>query len=151
MKKLPRKFVLSVSIALALLLIPTALPATAHEPEYTEKVIAGGPDKFVEVRHVVLKGSNFEIGKKIGELAKRDGARMAPSKDTILNRAKREYIARNYPILFERMKGIADSFGLDIANDSYDFTGIFQTQMTTPGCSVAFYPAGHTINGHTTY
>ena len=130
------------------LLSMMAMPFPAQAPEYKETVIAGGPDKFAEVRHVVLKGSNFEIGKKIGELAKRDGVRMKPSQDTILNRAKRQYVARNYPILFDRMRGIADSFGLDIANDSYDFTVIFQTQMTPPGCSVAFYPAGHTINGH---
>ena len=148
MDKLSRKFVLSVYVALALLLIPTALPAAGHDLKSKETVIAGGPDKFVEVRHVVLQGSNFEIGKKIGELAKRDGVRMTPSKDTILNRAKREYMARNYPILFERMRGIADVFGLDIANDSYDFTGLFQPQMAPPGCSVIFYPAKTTENDH---
>jgi hypothetical protein len=43
------------------------LPAVAKSLEYRESVIAGGPDKFAEVRHVVLKGSNYEIGKKIGE------------------------------------------------------------------------------------
>jgi predicted choloylglycine hydrolase len=143
-----------LSVILALLLVlcfaygHMGSSATAPGLESTETVIAGGPEKFVEVRHVVLKGSNFEIGKKIAELAKRDGVRIAPSKDTILNRAKREYMARNYPILFERMKGIADSFGLDIADDSYDFTGIFQAQMIPPACSVAFYPAGYNINGH---
>lgn len=148
MNKSSRKFVASVYVALALPLVLTALPAIPHDPEHTETVIAGGPDKFLEVRHVALKGSNFEIGEMIGELAKRDGVRMAPSKDTILNRAKKEYMARNYPILFERMKGIANSFGLDMANDSYDFTGISQAQMTPLGCSVTFYPAGYTINGH---
>jgi len=144
----PKNVVVSAIVGMVFLLSMMVTPSAAQEPAYKETVIAGGPDKFAEVRHVVLKGSNFEIGKKIGELAKRDGVRMTPSKDTILNRAKREYIARNYPILFERMEGIADSFGLDIANDSYDFTGIFQTQMTPPGCSVIFYPAGHTVNGH---
>ena len=148
MSRLSRRFVAPVCIAVTLLLISAAWPATAQDLKYTETVIAGGPDKFAEVRHVVLRGSNFDIGKKIGELAKRDGVRMRPSQDTILNRAKREYMARNYPILFERMQGIADAFGLDIANNSYDFTGIFQTQMTPPGCSVAFYPAEHTATGH---
>jgi len=148
MNRMSRKLALSVYVALALLWIPTALPVAAHDPEYTETVIAGGPDKFVEVRHVVLKGSNFEIGKKIGELARRDGVLMMPSKDRIMNRAKREYMAKNYPILHERMKGVAAIYGLNIADDSYDFSGLFQPQMAAPGCSVTFYPASATVNGH---
>jgi len=148
MTKLSRKFVASAYIALALILIPPALPATAQEPKYTETVIAGGPDKFVEVRHVVLKGSNFEIGRKIGEMAKREGTPIAPSNDHIRNRAKREYMAKNYPILHERMKGVAAAYGLNIADDSYDFSGLFQPQMAAPGCSVTFYPASATENGH---
>jgi predicted choloylglycine hydrolase len=121
---------------------------TTEKLEYKETVIAGGADKFAEVRHVILKGSNFEIGKKIGEIAKRNGTRITPSEDTIMNRAKRLYMAKNYPILYERMKGIAVSYGLNIADDSYDFTGLSQAQMGPPGCSVTFYPPGHTENGH---
>jgi len=146
--KLSRKFVASVYVAAALLLIPMALPATAQNLKYTETVIAGGPNKFVEVRHVVLKGSNFEIGKKIGEIAKKDGTPITPSNDHIMNRAKREYMAKNYPILHERMKGVAAAYGLNIADDSYNFSELFQPQMAAPGCSVTFYPAGHTVNGH---
>jgi predicted choloylglycine hydrolase len=125
-----------------------ALPSAAQDLEYKETVIAGGPDKFAEVRHVVLKGSNFDIGKKIGELAKKNGTPIMPSDDHVMNRAKREYMAKNYPILHERMKGVADAYGLNIADDSYDFTGLFQPQMAAPGCSVTFYPAGYTANGH---
>jgi len=148
MNKWSRKFVTSVSVALALLWIPTALPAAVHDLEDTETVIAGGPNKFVEVRHVVLKGSNFEIGKKIGEIAKKDGTPIMPSNDRLMNRAKREYMAKNYPILHERMKGAAAAYGLNIADDSYDFSGLFQPQMAAPGCSVIFYPASATENGH---
>jgi len=100
------------------------------------------------VRHVVLRGSNFDIGKKIGEIAIKDGTPLTPSDDHIMNRAKREYMAKNYPILFERMKGVAASYGLDIEDNSYDFTGLFQQQMAAPGCSVTFYPASTTENGH---
>jgi len=123
-------------------------PATAPGLESTETVIAGGPDKFVEARHVILRGSNFEIGKKIGELAKKDGTPIAPSDDHIMNRAKREYLAKNYPILHERMKGVAAAYGLNFFDDSYDFSGLFQPQMAAPGCSVTFYPAEHTENDH---
>lgn len=131
-------FLLSISQAVAF----------AQGPTHQETVIAGGPDKFAEVRHVVLKGSNFEIGKVIGELAKRDGALITPSSNHVMNRVKREYMAKNYPILYERMRGLAAAFGLNISDASYDFSGLFQKQMTLPGCSVTFYPASATESGH---
>jgi len=151
-----RNVFVSAQTGMVLLLSMIVLPAgfvfsgCGMEKKLTHKetVIAGGPDKFVEVRHVILKGSNFEIGKEIGQIAKRDGVRIRRSENRILNRAKREYMADRYPILYERMKGIADSYGLNIADDSYDFTGLFQPQTPPPGCSVTFYPAKTTENGH---
>lgn len=143
-----KNFVISVLAGVAFLLSTMGFPAAAQDLEYKETVIAGGPDKFVEVRYVVLKGTNFDIGKKIGEMAKRNGTRITPSAEKILNRAKREYMAKNFPILYERMKGAAAAFGLNIADDSYDFTGLYQAQMAAPGCSVTFYPGKHTEGGH---
>jgi predicted choloylglycine hydrolase len=102
----------------------------------------------MEVRHIVLRGSNFEIGRKIGEIAKKDGTSVTPSNDRIKNRAKREYMAKNYPILYERMRGVAAAYGLNIADDSHDFSGLSQPQMAPPGCSVIFYPASATENAH---
>ncbi len=148
MNRLSRKFVTSVYAAVALLLIPVASASIAQEVEFKETVIAGGPEKFAEVRYVILKGSNFEIGKKIGELAKKDGTIITPSANHIMNRAKREYMAKNYPILYERMKGVAAAYGLNFFDDSCDFSGLSQKQMAPPGCSVAFYPASSTENGH---
>jgi penicillin V acylase-like amidase (Ntn superfamily) len=57
-------------------------------------------------------------------------------------------MAKNYPILHERMKGVAAAYGLKIEDDSYDFLRLFQPQMAAPGCSVTFYPASTTENGH---
>ena len=148
MIKLSKNVAVSMLLGLAISLSMLALPAAAQDLEYKEAVIAGGPDKFVEVRHVVIKGSNFEIGKKIGDIAKKDGTPILPSDDHIMNRAKREYMARNYPILLERMKGLAAAYGLDFTDNSFDFTGLFQPQMAPPGCSVTFYPASHSENGH---
>jgi predicted choloylglycine hydrolase len=139
----------SVFVILIVFLLSISQAATfAREPQYKPTVIAGGPDKFAEVRHIVFKGSNFEIGKQIGELAQKDGALVTPSGNRIMNRAKREYMAQNYPIHYERMKGLAAAYGLDISDDSYNFSGLLQKQMTPPGCSVAFYPADSTESGH---
>ena len=96
--------VISVISGVFLLLIITCRPSAAQKLEYRETVIAGSPDKFAEVRHVLLKGSNFEIGKKIGEIAKRDGVTINPSENYLINRAKRVYMARNYPVFYDRMR-----------------------------------------------
>ncbi len=146
-----RRYHLSVLIGTALAFFLSACgsqqPNTA-ELEYKESVIAGGLDQFVKVRHVILKGSNFSIGQKIGEIAKKDGTEISPSESKILNRAKRKYMERNFPILYDRMKGIASVYGLDIEDDSYDLTGLFQSYRVPPGCSVVFYPGEYTSNGH---
>jgi predicted choloylglycine hydrolase len=144
----PKSVVVSAIAGMLFLLGMVASSSIAQEIEYKETIIAGGPATFAEVRHVVLKGPNFEIGKKIGELAKKDGTVIASSDNHVMNKAKREYMAKNYPILYERMKGVADAYGLNFFDDSYDFSGLFQIQMTPPGCSVSFYPASSTESGH---
>ena len=105
MIKLSKSFVVSTIVGMVFLLSMMALPSAAQDLEYKKTVIAGGPDKFAEVQHVVLKGSNFEIGKKIGEIAKKDGTPITPSD--------------NQP-----------------------------KKMAPPGCSVTFYPASATEDGH---
>ncbi len=136
------------AILLGLLLVIIVATCSGGIQPPKETVIAGGPDRFVEVRHVILRGSNFEIGRSIGEIAKKDGAQVTRSNNNVMNRAKREYIAQNYPILYERMKGVAAAYGLNFSDESYDFSGLSQPQMVPPGCSVTFYPAEHTENGH---
>lgn len=135
-------------LILVLAIVVPGISSHTQRVDDNDSVVAGGPDQFVEVRHVVLKGSNFAIGKKIGELARQNGTRIAPTADHLLNRAKREYMVKNYPILYERMKGVASAYGLNIEDDLYDFTMLFQAPTATPGCSVVFYPAERTENGH---
>lgn len=60
-----KNVVVSAYVGLVLLLSMMVLPDGTQDLEYKETVIAGRPDKFAAVRHVVLKGSNFEIGKRI--------------------------------------------------------------------------------------
>jgi predicted choloylglycine hydrolase len=133
---------------LGLAAVITGASCKADDAEYAETIVAGGPDEFVEVRHVVLRGSNAVIGEKIAELAKRNGTRPRRSGDVILNRAKREYMAENYPVMYERMTGVASAYGLRIDDDSYDFSGLSQARFAGPGCSVIFLPKEHTKNKH---
>lgn len=116
--------------------------------EFTDKVIAGGPKSYMEVHHVLLKGSNFDIGRKIAEIAKASGIKIESDVDKIVNRMKREYMKKNYPIFFKRMEGVAAGFEKNINDDSFDFSSIMQYIVPGISCSVLFYPGNFTEKGH---
>jgi predicted choloylglycine hydrolase len=145
---LQKRFIL---IAATLLLASVIAKAEPNDVFYKETVVAGGPKDFFEVRHVVIKGTNFQIGKKITEIVRKNNIVDVSSKfDKLRNRAQRTYMEQNYLVHYERMKGSVAALGLDIQDNSYDFSGLMQ-QMEFPGvtgCSAVFYPAAFTEMGH---
>jgi hypothetical protein len=87
-----------------------------------DRVIAGGPSKSLEVRHLVLRGTNEQIGRALAEIAKeRYGVRLEPARDPMQVRAQRQFLERNYPVLLDRMRGVAAAFGKSIDDDAWDF------------------------------
>ena len=115
---------------------------------FKETVVAGSAEDFMLVRHLVIEGSNYEIGRKIGEIALKIGVRLTPSADSLRNMVQREYVKNNYPILYERMRGVADAFGLKALDDRYDFSSLSQFPVGGANCSAVFYPATFSENGH---
>src|SRR5262245_38948965 len=112
-----------------------------------DRVIAGGPDKSLEVRHLVLRGTNEQIGKALAEIAKaRYGARLEPAPDPEQARAMRKFLERNYPILLDRMRGVAAAFGKSIDDDGWDFSALIFTELKA-ACSIAHLPPSSTANG----
>jgi hypothetical protein len=116
---------------------------------FTERVVAGGPSDFMEVRHLVLRGSNFEIGKKLAELAySRYKSCAIPYPNHENTRAQRQYFERNYPVHLERMRGVAAHFGKDLSDDAWNFAGLYYGLSSKgSGCSVVFYPPNTTEQG----
>lgn len=140
-------------LVLGFLLLSGVIPvltSTIHSADvrYEEKIVAGSPDQFMMVRHVVLGGSNYAIGKKLGEIVSENGdSGPVLSGDALRNKLQREYLAEAYPMLFERMKGLADAFGVGI-DDAYDLSGLPQFHIFRGGCSAVFYPGDYTESGH---
>jgi predicted choloylglycine hydrolase len=111
------------------------------------EVIAGGPQDFMEVRHLVLKGSNKEIGRALAAVAsERHHVKPASSSDRLRTRARNHFLERQYPILFERMRGVAEFYGERLDNDSLNFSALWYVKMR-PGCSVVYYPPGVMADG----
>ena len=137
--------------ALALALVVSGIihsPVIAADKVVLEdRVIAGGPDKSLEVRHLVLKGTNQQIGRALAGIAKeRYGVKLERASDPEHVRAMRTFLAKNYPILLERMRGVAAAYGKSIDDDQWDFAGLGFTELKA-GCSIVHVPPAATTNG----
>jgi len=116
-----------------------------------EVVLAKEPGTYMEVRHIVLRGSNEEIGKALGDIAQewldiKLGRYAAP----VYAKARRLYMEKNYPILLERMKGIARSYGVSSTDNTYVTSGLHY-DIAPFACSSVYFPASSTANGHTLF
>jgi len=118
--------------------------------EFRETVVCGGGEgDFATVRHIVLRGSHREIGRKLAEIAReRHGAGPLPPADALVTRCRNAYFHRNYPAHYQRMVGAAEAFGVEIDGGSADVSGIWYDLDVLPGCSVVFYPPACTASGH---
>src|SRR5262247_1159909 len=120
--------------------------AKSNKVVQEDRVIAGGPDKSLEVRHLVLRGTNEQIGKALAEIAKaRYGARLEPAPDPEQARAMRKFLERNDPILLDRMRGVAAAFGKSIDDDRWDFTTLIFTELKA-ACSISYLPPSSSAN-----
>src|SRR5262245_18034047 len=102
------------SLGLVLILSGASLSIAAPKNNVVQedRVIAGGPDKSLEVRHLVLRGTNEQIGKALTEIAiERYGVKLERADNPERVRAMRKFLERNYPILLERMRGVASAYG----------------------------------------
>jgi hypothetical protein len=100
----------------------------------------------MEVRHLVLTGSNREIGRALAAVAwERHQLKPAASSDRLRTRARNHYLEHQHPILFERMRGVAEFYGERLDDDSLNFSALWYVKMQ-PGCSVVYYPPGVTAD-----
>jgi hypothetical protein len=138
----------SLVVLLSLLAVAgCASPAESKSVVQEDRVIAGGPNDSVEVRHLVLRGTNEQIGRALAEIAKeRYATKLDPSQDPVQARALRKYLERNNPILLDRMRGVAGAFGKSIEDDGWDFSTLGFADLKA-GCSIAHLPPSSTANG----
>lgn len=95
---------------------------------------------YVKVKHVRLFGTNYEIGNKLGELAKnRHYLQMPRWSSTTKRDSQYTYLKKNYLAHFDRMAGFAYAFGEDIHQTEYDYS-CFGITLGVPMCSAVYYP-----------
>ena len=117
-----------------------------------EIILPRGPGEYMEVRHIILKGTNEEIGYAMGNIVQKDygAVKLTKYADSSYAKARLEYMRRNNPILLEWMKGVARSYGVSLSDTLMD-TSHLPTFFTVPQCSALLIPAAYSANGHTFY
>src|SRR5437868_5773331 len=100
----PRGLVSTARFGLAafLILLAAVPDARGQDPsrdiEKKERIVAGSSKDSLEVRHLVLRGSNEDIGHTLAEIAKeRYQAKVQASQDRLRTGAQRRYIEKNFP------------------------------------------------------
>ena len=133
--------------AVIVFMLNTISLIVSAQVEFQEHVVAGTESDFMIVKHYKIKGTNFEIGEKIAEIAIQMHLSLNPHSDSVINKLQAKYFRVNYPIHYERMKGIAAGFGVDYTNFANNASEITYLPIKT-SCSAVFYPKDKTFNNH---
>lgn len=116
----------------------------------TTILAGGGADDVLTVRHARLAGSQRDIGRELARLAHRAhgaAAEPRPATDPAVEGVRRRWFEWNHPDHAQRVRGVADHFGLD-PDDlrlTYDWLGTYRVPA---GCSVVAVPGEATKDGH---
>ena len=113
-----------------------------------ETIIAGGADDYMQVTHLVLRGTNREIGYALGTIAHtKHGGKPLQASDPVVAKAARRYHHKNYPIMEQRCLGASDAFGIG-PDDENGLVLLIGHHFQPPGCSVCYIPPHKTKDGY---
>ncbi|MDD1752223.1 MAG: C45 family autoproteolytic acyltransferase/hydrolase [Methanotrichaceae archaeon] len=103
---------------------------------------------YTELRHIVLKGTNEQIGKALGEIAREDyNVSLYSFADPIYAKARLIYMQKNDPAFYERMKGVAEAYNVPINSTNLDLSALIY-DIGFPDCSIVYFSPSVTSNGH---
>src|SRR5690242_4589083 len=110
-----------------------------------EQTVCSNNEHFT-VRHVILKGNNFDIGHHLGKLAlhRYPNSMAANNEDPRIISCQNAYMKSHYLEHYDRMRGIADAIRVDLG--ARDCNGIMYGAASF-GCSAVYFP-NHTSANH---
>jgi hypothetical protein len=118
-----------------------------HGTTVCSVVAGGGPDDFMTVRHLVVRGTQRDVGRELAREALAHFPTIDPPDDPALNRARRRWVERNWPEHYARMQGIADARGVDLLDDHVSLVEVVAMPFR-PACSVVWCPPAVSRDGH---
>jgi hypothetical protein len=125
-----------------------------------EKVcwLVGGPnepDCYLSVPYLRVSGSEEEIGRYLAEFARQEYQvnQLGKYVHRRYARARLDYFRRNWPQMADRMRGVADAFGVNLDRNNADPSALIYDLAPRArgpvgmGCSAAFLPAALAAKG----
>ena len=111
-----------------------------------EVLLEQGKGSYQSVRHIVIRGTNEEIGKALGDIAQKNYGvtTLAQYPDEVYAKAADLYLAQNSPILRDRAKGVAASYGKAYEGSRDIFSQLVYDAGSWSGCSSVYYPPSMT-------
>lgn len=132
------------------LLLPVCGEAGGSAPDAlvtNNLVVRKTGGNFQEVRHIVLRGSNQEIGKAIARISKENyQANPQTFPDLASKTSRYNYIRQHFPQLAARQRGVEAYYGWG-NNDLHDSSSLWYENQPA-ACSAIFFPKTVTANGH---
>ncbi len=114
------------------------------------EVVAGGGHDFMVVHHLLVRGSNREVGRVLTDTARQSGASLPRAADQTRNRARRRWFEHNWPQHYARMEGVAAAYGRDLDDDEFDFSRLEPELLPDPSavhCSAMWVPSRANTDG----
>jgi hypothetical protein len=113
-----------------------------------EYLIPKQKDSYMSVHHLVIEGTNEEIGQHLADIGRKVyDVQLSKYVDPIYAKARMSYFKRNWPIQHKRAKGVAKAFNLDPDNTDMDLLELVFDKGSS-GCSAIFIPPDLSVNGH---
>ncbi|MER5324171.1 C45 family peptidase [Streptosporangium roseum] len=109
-------------------------------------IVAGGYDDFMTVRHMVLRGSQEQIGRALAEEARTSADWLPAATDPLINQARSTWFERNWPQHHARLAGVAAAFGIDPGDDRFRLDDI-PALPAGSACSAVWCPPAHATDG----
>ena len=80
---------------------------------------------YAKPHHIIIAGSDEEIGYELASLAKEKyDCKLEKYDEPIYGEARREFFKRNWPEMNERAKGVSRAYGLSEDDNEYDTTAL---------------------------
>jgi predicted choloylglycine hydrolase len=127
-----------------------AIAAFSHcqVSKFHEETIAGTQQDLMIVRHIVIRGDNEAIGKKLAEIALTEHhTQLSGVSDAKLFTKQWNWLKAFYPERYSRSLGVRDVYGM-VKGVTNDVTSLPIDMSFKPGCSVIYYPGSSVTNGH---
>lgn len=121
--------------------------AQSQVTKFSQESVAGSSQDLMIVRHIVIRGDNEAIGKKLAEIARTQHHSELGATDAKVWPKQWSWLQANYPERYERSIGVRDAFGLP-KDTQLDITSLPIDMNFKPGCSVIYYPGSSVTNGH---